>query len=68
MQAIGLDRAPQVAEFLDVEAVRLSEDAILRTVATRWPDLSREEYVRALDIAIELGRATLAERRVLLPG
>lgn len=67
MQVVRLDRAPEVAEFLDVEARCLAEGAIIATVRQRWPDLSKEEYLRALDIAIELGRVTLAERKLALP-
>jgi hypothetical protein len=61
MQALQLDRAPQVAAFLDTEARRMPEAEILAIIASRWPDLTKEEYVRALDIAIELARVTLAE-------
>jgi hypothetical protein len=61
MRANRTDRAPEVAAFLDTEARRMPEPAILRTIASRWPDLTKEEYVRALDIAIELARVTLAE-------
>jgi hypothetical protein len=61
VQTTRSDRAPQVAAFLDTEACRLPEATILRIIATRWPDLTKEEYVRALDIAIELARVTLAE-------
>lgn len=61
MRAGQPDRAPDVAAFLDTEARRMPEAAILRMIASRWPDLTKEEYVRALDIAIELARMTLAE-------
>jgi hypothetical protein len=62
------DRAAEVAEFLDTDAVGLPETAILVAVVRRWPDLSRDEYLRALDIAIELRRATLAGQRMGLHG
>jgi hypothetical protein len=68
MQETRLDRSAEVAQFLDVEAPRMPERTLLATIARRWPDLSKDEYLRALDIAIEIGRATLAERRLALPG
>ena len=67
MQGTRLDRAAEVAEFLDLEAPRMAETTLIATIARRWPDLSKDEYLRALDIAIEIGRATLAERRIALP-
>jgi hypothetical protein len=55
-----LDYAAKVAEFLDTEAVGWSPQTLMLAIAARWPDLKRNEFLRALDIAIEIRTATLA--------
>jgi hypothetical protein len=46
------DRATDVADFLREQAPGSSAKAIMQAVAERWPDLGRDEYLRALDAAI----------------
>ena len=43
----------------------VAADPYMLAIAARWPDLKRNEYLRALDIAIEIRTATLAEHRAL---
>ena len=61
MSAPQADMSATIAAFLDSVAPAWPPDAIVKTLVTRWPNLSKEEYVRALDIAIEVRRGTLAE-------
>jgi hypothetical protein len=46
------NRAAEVAAFLDLQPVGATADSIMRAVAARWPDLTREDYLRALDLAL----------------
>ena len=46
-------RALEVAQFLDTRPVGSSAEEIMRAVAARWPELRKEDYLQALDIAIE---------------
>jgi hypothetical protein len=62
-----VDHAAKVAEFLDTEAVGWSPERVILGIAARWPDLTRNEYLRGLDIAIEIRMAMLAEHRALAP-
>jgi hypothetical protein len=48
----SVDRSRDVAAFLDTQPVGATAQDIMRAVAARWPDLSKDEYLRALDIAI----------------
>jgi hypothetical protein len=61
MRAPQPDMSATIAAFVDSVAPAWPPDAIVKTLVTRWPNLSKEEYVRALDIAIEVRRGTLAE-------
>jgi hypothetical protein len=66
MSARQADISATIAAFLDSVAPAWPPDAILKSLVARWPNLSKEQYVRALDLAIEVRRATLAECRAEL--
>jgi hypothetical protein len=63
MRAAQPDMSATIAAFVDSVAPAWPPDAIVKSLVARWPNLSKEEYVRALDIAIEVRRGTLAECR-----
>ena len=57
------DRAAEVAAFLSKEETGLLEanDPVLKVLGRQWPGLTREEAVRACDIALELSEARIRE-------
>ena len=61
MSTPQLDMSAAIAAFVDSVAPAWPPDAILKSLLARWPNLSKEEYVRAVDIAIEVRRGTMAE-------
>jgi hypothetical protein len=66
MSAPQPDMSATIAAFLDSVAPAWPPDAIVKTLVARWPNLSKEDYVRALDVAIEVRQGTLAECRAEL--
>jgi hypothetical protein len=61
MSAPQPDMSATIAAFLNSVAPAWPPDAIVKTLVARWPNLSKEDYVRALDVAIEVRQGTLAE-------
>ena len=57
------DRAAEVAAFLSKEETGLLEanDPVLKVLGRQWPGLTREEAVRACDIALELSEVRIRE-------
>src|SRR5215207_814451 len=57
------DRAAEVAAFLLEEETGLLEqnEAVLKVLGRQWPGLTREEAVRACDIALELSEVRIRE-------
>ena len=56
------DRAAEVAAFLLEETGLLEQDkAVLKVLGGQWPGLTREEAVRACDIALELSEVRIRE-------
>lgn len=49
-----------MAAFLDAVAPAWSPESIIKALVARWPHRPKEEYLRALEIAIEVRRMTLA--------
>jgi hypothetical protein len=66
MRAPQADMTATIAAFVDSVAPAWPPDAILKSLVARWPNLSKDDYVRALDLAIEVRRGTLAEARAQL--
>lgn len=65
---MALDRAPEMAEFLDGLRFKLQKDdtagnvqLLVAELTKKWPDVQREELVRALAIWGEVNQGRRAE-------